>query len=368
MYLDFEELATLIILISGFSLMVYGLITLIKNIVKKIKEINANKGGKTSIENKNEILTILKLLFGAQVIGVLFYVTPAINENIKIILSLGITLASFVATFLIKEKKGYNGLCRGLIFIGQEFFGITMLLMMVNKGMGYSMSVIFGIWSLFNLYIAKEFGNVENKIFLGITTIIFLGALIGGWIDEISLMMATITISIILLALHVLSKANTLLVKLSSNVLFTILIIMASCVVMGVDETQSGILIGITTVFTLGLVVAMSVLQNAKLRASFMYIPFLVVLLSIEFSFEVFAFISLFNIIVAILLTSEGSIYKNILGLLTTIILGLVLMGNVNIDIMAYVIVYISSVIVCFAQYITPKKVEELVEGGEDHE
>ena len=195
-----------------------------------------------------------------------------------------------------------------------------------------------------------------------------MGALIGGWIDEISLMMATIVISIILLAVHVLSKANTLLVKLSSNVLFTILIIMAACVVMRADETQSGILIGITTVFTLGLAVAMSVLRNAKLRATFMYIPFLVVLLSIEFSFEVLAFISLFNIIVAILLTSEGSVYKNILGLLTTIIFGLALMGNVNIDIMAYVIVYISSVIVCFAQYITPKKAEELVEGGEEHE
>jgi len=367
MYLDFEELAILMVLVAGFSLMVYGLITLVKNIAKKCKAIGTDKSGTISVEKKKDILDVIKLLFGAQVIGVLFYITPAINENIKIILSLGVTLASFIATFLIKEKKGYNGLCRGLIFIGQEFFGITMLLMMINKGMGYSVAVIFGIWSLFNLYIAKEFGNIENKILCGITSIVFLGALLGEWADEISLIMTIIITAIILLALHIFSNKDSLLVKAISNILFTILTIMT---IYGVVETMETplLMFGITLVFALGLAIGLSILKTANLRAVLMYIPFLVMILSIEFSSEVLAFISLFNVIFAVLLTSNGSIYKNILGFLTALIFGLAVSEIVNIDTMAYVMIYVSAVIVCFAHYITPKKVEELVEGGDDDE
>lgn len=367
--MDLEELVMLIIVVSGFSLMVYGLITLIKNIVAKWKEnYNENDVDKPKLELTKNVLDAIKLLFGAQMIGLLFYITPAINENIKIVLSLAVTLGAFVGTFLIKEKNGYNGACRSLIFIGQEFFGITMLLMMVNKGMGYSINVVFALWALFNFYIMKEFGKLENKVFFWITLGIFVCSLLGTYVDDISSIVAVVFLAVILLAIHIFNKKETLGISILSNILFVILFFVSIGAIVETYETPLVMFI-ITLAFVLGITVARIVDRELNAKAFLLYIPLGVTLLLVSNLEEVVVLISLFNILVAALVASPRSIFKKTMSLFVLLFLTIVVGENAASDEMVSCLIYISSVIVAYSYLITlGKKVEIAEEGGEDNE
>ena len=83
---DFEDFISVFII----SLLSYGFIALVKTMVARCKAQITTESGISNLTIKKDILDAVKLLFGAQVVCLLFYVTPAINENIKILLSLAI--------------------------------------------------------------------------------------------------------------------------------------------------------------------------------------------------------------------------------------------------------------------------------------
>ena len=92
----------LAILYGIFVLIRRGYRSALSNLTKDNAEVNGKK--RLTYEQKKSFLDIVKLLVGAQLVGLLFYITPVINENIKIIASLLITIGSFAGTFFIKEK------------------------------------------------------------------------------------------------------------------------------------------------------------------------------------------------------------------------------------------------------------------------
>lgn len=365
--LDLEELVMLIILVSGFSLMIYGLITLIKNIISKYKENISALDARPNLVVKKDILDAIKLLFGAQVVCLLFYITPAINENIKIILSLAVTLGSFVGTFLIKEQKGYNSLCRGLIFVGQEFFGITMLLMMINKGMGYSITVVFALWSLFNFYIMKEFGKLENKMFFWITLIGLVISLLGNYIDDISNIFTVILIAVPLLMTHIFVRKETIGVSIASNILFLAMFI-ATVVAIGYNYKGNLMMVIITLVFLGALAISRVLEGNLKIRTFLLYIPFIVILLLLGITEESMSFLPLFNIIVAAIIASPNSICKKLLTVGFLVALTGFVGYEAQVDELVGSLIYLCSVVYAFTSLLTPSKKVEITEGGDYNE
>lgn len=361
MYWDFEDFVMVFIV----SLLSYGLIALIKNMMAKYKAHVAI--GKPNLIVKKDILDAIKLLAGAQVVCLLFYITPAINENIKILLSLAITLGAFVGTFLIKENKGYNSLCRGLIFIGQEFFGITMLLMMINKGMGYSVTVIFALWSAFNFYIMKEFGKVENKMFFWLTFIALIISLLDNYIDDITSVLGVILIAIILLITHIFIKNESISVSFASNVLF-ILMFMATIEAIGYDGNGSLVMFIITLVFLLALAISKVIEGNMNLKVFLLYIPLgIILLLGVEIE-EIIMLIPLFNIIVAAVIASPKSVCKKVLaiGVLLFFTESAGNLASANEEVSS--LIYFCSVVFVLTSLLTPNKKVELSKGGDYNE
>ncbi|MBE5812716.1 MAG: hypothetical protein E7314_03590 [Clostridiales bacterium] len=367
MYLDFEELIMLFIMIFPMCLISYGIIILVKNMVAKYKAQISKEDGRPNITIRKDILDAVKLLFGAQVICLLFYITPAINENIKIILSLAVTLGSFVGTFLIKEKKGYNSLCRGLIFVGQEFFGITMLLMMINKGMGYSITVVFALWALFNFYIMKEFGKLENKMFFWITLIGLTISLLVSYSADISSALAVILLAIPLLLTHVFVKKETIGVSIASSVLF-ILMFVATVEAIGYDYKGTLMMFIITLVFLAGIAITRLVEGNLNIKAFLLYIPFVVVVLLAGINEEVMMLIPLFNIIVAAVIASPKSICKKIIVIGFLLALAEFVGDFAQVDELVSGAIYLCSVIYVIASLLTPNRKVEVAEGGDDNE
>lgn len=368
MYLDFEELlALMFVMVFPMCLISYGLIALVKNMVARYKEQMTTESARPNITIKKDILDAVKLLFGAQVLCLLFYITPAINENIKIVLSLAITLGAFVVTFFIKEKGGYNSLSRGLIFIGQEFFGITMLLMMVNKGMGYSVTVIFALWSLFNFYIMKEFGKLENKMFFAITLIGLIISLLTNYLSDISAVLAVIFIAVILLVTHIFVKKETMGVAIGSNILFVLMFIASMVAVSDTWETPF-VMFTVTIVFVVALALAKAVEGRLNLRALLLYIPLVVILLLVGNVEDVMMVIPLFNIVVAALIASPKSIGKKILALMFLLYLSESVSRLSDLDELVSMLIYVCSVIYTFAAVCTQNKKVEITEGGDDNE
>lgn len=367
MYFDLEDLIMLFIMVFPMCLISYGLITFVKNKVAKYKAQTAIVGGRPNLTIKKDILDAVKLLFGAQVLCLLFYITPAINENIKIVLSLAVTLGSFVATFLIKEKKGYNGLCRGLIFVGQEFFGITMLLMMINKGMGYSITLIFALWSLFNFYIMKEFGKLENKMFFWITLISCIISILGNYAEDISSVFGVIIIAIPLLLIHIFIKKETIGISIVSNILFILMLIVSRQAVGYTYETPF-IMLTITFVIVAAFVFAKLFERNLNIRAFLLYIPFVAILLLGVALEDIVMVIPLLNIIVAAVIVSPNSICKKVLAIGFLLWLTGSVVNLSSVDELVSTLIYLSSVIFAFTSIITPNKKVKLTEGGDDNE
>ena len=264
---------------------------------------------KLTYEQKQNLLNMIKILVGAQMIGLLFYVTPAINENIKIIASLAITLGAFVGTFFIKEKKGYNGVCRTLIFIGQEFFGITMFLMMVNKGMGYSVNSIFSIWAAFNYYINRQFGKIENKIFFWITFIILTCSMIGTYANNMDSYILIIGICVLLLGIHFFGDKSKLSTRLVENTTLTALMLSVwSAVGNGVDNQE--IIFGTIIVYMIAIIATLVATKRFNPKSLLGYLPYVVILFLIEWELDLLWFLSIFNVLFVIWLLGDKCIYK----------------------------------------------------------
>jgi len=356
-----------------FMLVIYALISIGKKVVSKLKQKFTNEE-KISYMRKKNILDAVKLLFGAQVVGLLFYITPAINENIKIALSLIITLGVLVASGFVQEKKGLNGTCRALVFIGQEFFGITMILLMVSKGIGYSMNTVFALWTIFNFYIMKKVGKAENKALFWITLGILVVSLLGNFVNEMDIMMALILICVVILAIQLFGNKENFGVILAENVCFTLLLITTWNALGTTDISFFAGFVTIAFVIGVGAVAAIRYLsegvlpENFNVRALLLYIPYIAILLTTEITLDILLGLGLFNIIVAILFVSEDSTYKKVLAGFVLLLVGFVGMDATNIDEGIFAIIYFSAVIVGYAYLLTPAMTDRLEEGGEEYD
>jgi len=273
---------------------------------------------------------------------------------------------------LIEEKKGINGAYRALVFIGQEFFGITMLLLMVNKGMGYSVNGIFLLWTIFNFYIFRKVGKIENKAFFWVTLSIFVISLLGTYVDDVNLMFAIIVTCIALLSIHFIGNPENKGICIADNICFTLLILLT----LGAFNDSETSYLGsfITIIFTIGLIgvgVVRAYLnqedgKNINLRALLLYIPFIVILMVSTLEDDLFLLLGIFNLAVSMLLVSRNSIYKKVLAGLILATIGFAAMENVNVDELIFAIIYFSSVIFGYAYLWVPEKVEVLEEGDEE--
>ena len=355
----------LAILYGIFVLIRRGYRSALSNLTKDNAEVNGKK--RLTYEQKKSFLDIVKLLVGAQLVGLLFYITPVINENIKIIASLLITIGSFAGTFFIKEKRGYNGFCRTLIFIGQEFFGMTMFLMMVNKGMGYSINAIFAIWTVFNFYISKQFGKIENKIFFWLTFIILTFSMIGAYSNVAQLHILVIGICIVLLAIHFFGNNSKISTKLLTNVFLTILL----GILMGTMSNSSAskeLINGSIAIYMITIVVTLVVTGRFNPKALFVYLPYVVSLFISNLEIGFIDMLSVFNILFVIELLSDKSIYRKILCALGLIFVVIPVVSNTSIDQLLALIIYSSAVIISFTYLFAPARPDNLKEGEEENE
>lgn len=343
-----------------------------RRVMTELTKNNAEVNGKRKLtyEQKEGILNIIKLIVGSQLIGVLFYITPAINENIKIIVSLLITLGSFVATFFIKEKKGYNGICRALIFIGQEFFGITMILMMVNKGMGYSINVVFAIWTVFNYYIGKQFKKIENKIFFWITFIILICSMIYTYSNVAQLNILVIGICAVLLAIYFFGNKSKISTRLMNNVFLTILLITFLGILGMTTDTSLniGVINSSIAIYMVTIVIASVVKGEFNPRALSVYIPYIVFLFIGDLEINFVYMFTLFNILFVIELLSDKSIYKKILCSIGLVWAAVMAIGSTTIDPLNTIILYTAAVIISFTYIFAPARPKNLKKGGETDE
>lgn len=361
---EFLELAIPGAILIGI---LYGCWKLIKMLLIRLKDEFPGNDGCFTYEGKKNLLNMIKILVGAQMIGFLFYVTPAINENVKIIVSLTITIGGFIGTFFIKEKKGYNGVCRTLIFIGQEFFGITMFLMMVNKGMSYSINSIFGIWSVFNFYISKQFRKIENKIFFWVTLIIFIFSMIGTYANTIETYILIIGICLSLLGIYCFGSKEKFSTRLIENATLTILIFTVMFAVLSsVDRLE--IIFGTVIVYIVAIIATLIAIKNFNSKALFVYLPYVVMLFLVEWEIDMLWLLSIFNVLLVVWLLSDKSLYKKLLCVLVLLCtIPLVVVWS-NIDELTTFIIYTSSIIFTYTYLFAPTKSPSLEEGGEENE
>lgn len=330
-----------------------------ENIIAKIKNLSRT--------NKKNILSLIRVLLAFNIIGILFFITPHINENIKIILSFLITLGAFISTFTIKEKSGYSTLTRGLIFIGQEFFGITMLLMMVNKGMNYSINTILVIWTIFNLYISKQFEKIENKLFCAGTLIALVMSSLDMYAEDIDTLFFLGGLCLISIAIQFFSKKQDLLIKFIHNVTVTLLIMMSIGTLFETENLVLGFFI-ILVYMVVNLILTI-IKKEFNVKALAVYIPFIVSLALNEVEFEGFLeFLSLGNILFAIMVISNKSIYKKLLcgGILLLTIPHLV--DSCIVDETVALVVYGSAVLISLTYIFSASKKKAIKEGGEGNE
>lgn len=360
-----EEFLEFAIPVLIFCAVIYGAILLVKLVCKKIVEvITGNADGKLTYKQKKKVLNVIKILAGAQVVGFVFYCTPVINENIKILLSMLITIGSLVGAFFIEDKKTSNTISRTLVFIGQEFFGITMILLMVNKGSGYTAFNIFAIWSVFNFGVYKIFNKKENKFFL-------LGTLFGcistglvNYVSEIELYMAVILTIVGLLAIYFFGNKKNKLIDVMHSVGLTIFsILLFGAVSNQVDKL--GVIYMAGLIYTLTILVSKIKLQEFKsLKALLVYIPYVAIILLSNLSIEVLYILILFNALSVIWMVAEKSLYKKVLCVVMTLLTMFFANQYINIDETMGVLIYIGTTIFVFTYLFAPEKQEALEEGG----
>jgi len=359
MRIDFEELMELLVVI--FAL--YGLLGLIKKGYRKIMEID--------IEKKRNFFDSAKIFLIGIIAGLLLYITPLVNETAKIIISLLLTLGAFIGTFVIKEKSGYNLKSRICVFLGQVFFGITMCLLMVNTNLGYSMLSVFGIWTIFNLYISKEFKKTEN-IFMFITTLIgLIGSALTIYNDMTELHMITI-ICVLLLAYQVLKNVFSLnenmLMKGLHNVFITLPAFMIVLVKQNMDDLIPCFVI--TLIFVVAtLLVQFINKEKINFRSLLVYAPLAVIALmaGIEDEKLMLQSFAIYNLLTATWALSKGSVYKKLLVICWMVFLTFGLMSNMYIGGLTQLSIVAVVALSC-VYLLEPKKAVELEKGDASNE
>lgn len=356
---DFLELAIPGTILIGI---IYGIIRLAKFCYRSIKErILGTPDGKLTYEQKKNLLNVIKLLGGAQLIGLVFYITPTINENLKILVSILIVLGGFIGAFFVNEKRS---LTRTLVFLGQEFFGITMILLMVNKGIGYSVTNIFAIWSVFNLYICMNFKNIENKLFFVTTVLIFIISLLNNYANNIEMYMAIIGLIIVLLMIEIFGVKENKLIQLLHNFILTIFGITV-LVAVGDEVDKQAVIFGAVVIYSIALVILQIIRGNLNLKAFLVYIPYVVVLFLSDFILELFLVLTVFNMLFSLWLISGESLYRKYLCLGLAFLPSAFITEYIVIDEFFGFFIYILSLISIFPYLFTPIKPDTLDEGGD---
>lgn len=354
-YYDIEDFLRL-----GFVfLALYGLLVLLKNCSGKIIKWFSNK--------EQTFFDTAKIILIGGIIGLLYYLTPIMQETIKIVLSLAVTLGAFIATFILKEKNGYNFTTRILVFIGQLFFGVTMFLLMVNTNLGYSPLLILLIWSIFNFYVCKEFGKSENKVLFGITVLMAAVIGFGQYVVNFEPNVLLIAIAVILLFCQFFNIRKSFFGRLVHNVFVTLASILA------IGSAVDGHVV-LSFIVTLVLLIATIILtlfnrkdEKINLKSFLMYIPFVAVLLINGWCEDLGIAISGFNVLTVIWLLSEGSIYKKLIAGIGLIEVTLNLMDSMQSDDL-YQLIILASVVLTLILLLEPKKKVVIEEGAVNNE
>ena len=243
---------------------------------------------------------------------------------------------------------------------------------MVNKGMGYSINVVFLLWTIFNFYILRKVGKIENKAFFWITLVVLLISLLGTYVEDINLVFAMIVVCVVLLGIHFIGNHQKTGVRYADNFCFTLLFILTLC---AFDDSKISYLVAfIAIVFSVGLIAVGAVrnyleqpeARKINWRALLFYVVFIVILMVAELEVELVLLLGLFSLTVSMLFVSNKSIYKKVLAGILFWIIGVGAMDMVNIDEAIFGIIYLSAIIVGYAYLLGPVKVEALEEGDEE--
>jgi len=348
-------------------LVIYGVFRFVKFSYRKIKlEITGTENGKLTVEQKKKILNVIKIFGGTQVIGLLFYATPVINENIKILISVLIMLIGFILAFFMKENSN-ESVSRTLVFLGQEFFGITMILLMVNKGLGYSVCNIFVIWSAFNFFIYKQAKNIENKVFFIGTVLIAVFSLISDFAYELEILPLIVGLAITSLGIHLFGNKDSLLLKFLHNLVLTVMTIIVLLAIGNAQDNQ--LLIFITVFIYMAVIMIEKVINdNFNLRSLLVYVPYVVLLMMSEFKTELLFLVTVFFMMMAIWLLSDKSSYRKWLSVITIFITVGMTINYISIDETIGGIIYISSILFAFSYLFVPTEERITDEGSEENE
>ena len=356
---DFEDVMRM-----GFIfLALYGFVVLIAKVCTKILDFSEE----VNEEKRRNFFDTSKIVLIGVIVGLLYYLTPIMQETVKIILSLIVTLGAFITTFVIKEKNGYNFISRIAVFIGELFFGVTMFLLMVNTNLGYSPLLILLIWSIFNFYIYKQFGNSENKVLFGIT--LTIDAIIGftQYVVNFKPDVLLISMAVILLVCQFFNIRKNFLGQLIHNVFVTFALILTIECAGNSDEVLSFLVTIILLLGTIAIMVFASKEEMLNPRSFLTYIPFVAVLLVNGWFEELGMFISIFNILVMIWLLSNKSFYKKLLAGIGLIECSIGMLDYTQSDAL-YSIIVITSVVLTLVLLLEPKKKVVIEEGAVENE
>ena len=335
--------------------------------IKKISEKALEIDEAVMEKKRHSFFETSKIVLIGVIVGLLYYLTPILQETVKIVLSLIITLGAFIATFIVKEKNGYNFGARIAVFVGELFFGVTMFLLMVNTNLGYSPLFILFIWSIFNFYIYKQFGNAENKALFVITTILATVIAFKEYVIDFEPDVLLIGTAVILLVCQFFNVRKGLFGKLVHNILVTLIVIFALGCSVNDKVLLSFIVTLILLIGTILLILFASKSEKLNPRSFLVYIPFVAVLLINGWYEELGVMIALFNALAVVWLLSEKSFYKKLLAGIGVIEGSLILMESMQSDAL-YQVIVIASVVLTLILLLEPKKKVVIEEGDVENE
>jgi len=356
MYID--EIPFLVVLL----LAIYGGYSLIKNIVTRVKSRPANNLERE--EGRRNLFNSLKIFFVGIIVAIIIYMTPVISETIKIIISLVVTVGTLGTAFLLNDEENKKSWLRPVLFMGQMFFGITMFLMLVNTNMGYSEFSIFLIWSIFNLFISKYFGNIENKILFVITTLITLILGISRYVVNLEAYVAVGIFCVLLLALQIFLDKEQTIVKIIRSTLITLLFF---AYFMYLSNHYGGIvfadkvMLGITIVFLVVTFVIEGLVNGFReinFKGFAIYIPLIIAILLAGIKGNEEDFILVFgalNLTVATWLLANKTVYDKLLALVVLLLMTVALVSTTDLEPLNQLVIF-ASMGLTFVFLLEPKK------------
>ena len=317
MYID-SELTVLIVVIFA----IYGFYTMGRKLFEKLKKSSMN-----TEEKRQNVFNALKIFFIGVIVATILYMTPAINETLKIIISLVLTLGTVGAVVAQEDNKEQKVWLRPVLFMGQMFFGITMFLMLVNTNMGYSETAIFIIWSVANFIIAMQYKNIENKLLCLGTIIAALITIIGPMSIDLEMSAIVIVICTILILLQIFGKKDNIFVQITHNVLtlgliFTYINYFDDFYRASLSSMDDFVMLGVTLIFliaTLAINMFMGESEKINFKAFAIYLPLLTTYLLVgaeEIEEELILIFEMFNLLIATWLLADKSIFKKILTII----------------------------------------------------